>query len=393
MEAIAGVLGTILTTTPPDIDRPTAGDAWALLKTGRRYRALDRRDRYRLLRWAPMAVSDLTREWFDSDLLCAATAGPALSGAMLGPRSAGSGLVLLLQEATRTIAGGVWRPRGGPGALGRAMATSAHAAGADIRTATRVEQIIISDERAVAVIADGKRIDAAAVVSAVHPKTTYLDLIDPAELTPEVLAKIRNYRASGTLAKVNLALSALPPFGAAPEELSGRIQIGPALDYLERAFDHVKYGEMSDEPWLDITIPSILDPDLAPGGAHVMSIYVHYAPYHLRQRDWASEREALLANVLGVLDRFAPGIRSLLVAARVLTPADLESAYGFHRGHIHHGELAMDQIAMMRPVLGYARYGSPVADLYLCSGGTHPGGFMTGVSGKLAAREIIGALS
>jgi phytoene dehydrogenase-like protein len=393
MEGIAGVLGTLLTTAPPDIDRPTAGDAWALLKAGRRYRALDRRDRFRLLRWAPMAVSDLTSEWFESDLLCAATAGPALSGTSLGPRSAGSGLVLLLHEATRTMAGGVWRPRGGPGALARAMAASARAAGADIRTATRVEQIVITDERAAAVIADGERIDAAAVVSAVDPKTTFLDLIDPADLAPEFLRKIRNYRASGTLGKVNLALSALPPFGAAPDELSGRIQIGPAIDYLERAFDHVKYGEMSQDPWLDVTIPSILDADLAPAGAHVMSIYVHYAPYQLRHGDWASERETLLANALRVLERFAPGIRSMLVAAHVLTPTDLESAYGFHRGHIHHGELAMDQIATMRPLLGYARYGSPVAGLYLCSGGTHPGGFMTGVSGKLAAREIIGALS
>jgi phytoene dehydrogenase-like protein len=389
MEQIAGVAASFLQSPPPDFDGPGARVLWRVLKTGRRFRALERRSRYRLLRWGPMPVADLTREWFQSELLCAATAGPAVSGTMLGPRSAGSGLVLLLHEAARQIAGGVWRARGGPGAITHAMASAARAAGADIRTATPVEQMVITSDRVSAVIAAGQRITTDAIVSAVDPKTTFLQLMDPADLAPDFLSKIRNYRAAGTVAKINLALSGLPPFGAPPESLDGRIQIGPSLDYLERAFDHAKYGEVSEHPWLDVTIPSLLDPELTPAGAHVMSIYAHYAPYRLRGGDWIAARESLLRTVLATLERFAPGIGRLVIAAQVITPADLESEYGFHGGHIYHGELALDQIATMRPLLGYARYAGPVPGLYMCSAGTHPGGFMTGASGQLAAREIV----
>jgi phytoene dehydrogenase-like protein len=389
---VAGVVASLLKSPPPDIDRPGAHGLWNLLKTGRRFRALERKSRYRLLRWGPMPVADLTREWFTSELLCASIAGPAVSGTMTGPRSAGSGLVLLLQEATRQLAGGAWRARGGPGALTQAMASAARSAGADIRTSARVEQILVANDRVSAVIAGGQRIDAAAVVSAIDPKTTFLRLIDAADLAPDFRSKVRNYRAAGTIAKVNLALSALPAFGSSSETLAGRIHIGPHLDYLERAFDHAKYGEMSDHPWLDVTIPSVLDPGLAPSGAHVMSIYAHYAPYRLRGADWPSAKDTLLRSVLNTLEGFAPGIGGLVLAAQTVTPADLESEYGFHGGHVFHGELALDQMATMRPLLGHARYAGPVRGLYMCSAGTHPGGFMTGASGKLAAREIIRAL-
>ena len=194
-------------------------------------------------------------------------------------------------------------------------------------------------------------------------------------------------------AKINLALSALPSFGADARALSGRIQIGPALDYLERAFDHAKYGEISAEPWLEITIPSILDPALAPAGAHVASIYVHYAPYRLRGASWDTARTSLLEATLRVLERHAPDIRGRIAGAQVITPADLESEYGFAGGHIFHGELAPDQLFTMRPILGYARYDSPIQGLFLCGGGTHPGGFMTGASGALAARAVLEAVS
>lgn len=223
------------------------------------------------------------------------------------------------------------------------------------------------------------------------PKTTFLRLIDPLELTPDLTAKMRNYRASGTVAKINLALSGLPSFRGIDnrESLSGRMHIGPTLDYLERAFDHAKYGELSSEPWLDVTIPSILDPSLAPSGAHVLSLYVHYAPYALRGSDWATARDSLLANALDVLERYAPAITSQVVAAQVITPADLESQHGFAGGHVFHGELAIDQLFTMRPLLGQAKYESPIRGLYLCGAGTHPGGFMTGASGRLAARQIL----
>ena len=394
VEKLATVVATVLASPAPSIDGPDTRDLRNLFNTGRKFRALGKRDRYRLLRWMPMPVADLAREWFESDLICASIAGPAVSGTMLGPRSAGSGLVLLLQEANRLLAGRALRPRGGPGALTQAMAVAARAAGADIRTATRVERIVLEDERVSGVVANGRDIPAAAVVSATDPKTTFLGLMDPADLTPDFLRKIGNYRATGTIAKVNLALSALPSFrDADAAALSGRIHVGPSIDYLERAFDHAKYGEMSADPWLDVTIPSVLDPDLAPTGAHVMSTYVHYAPYLLRGGDWPESKQILLDRTLATLERFAPGLRALVVATEVITPQELESRYGFHGGHIFHGELALDQLASMRPLLGYSRYHGPVPGLFLCSAGTHPGGFMTGASGKLAAREIVRSMT
>ena len=389
---VASVLSGVLEAPPPDIDRPSAADLWNLLKAGRRFRSLGRRGGYRLLRWAPMPVADLVAECFDSEILRAAIAAPGLSGTMFGPRSAGSALVLLMRAAHRQLAGGRRvQVRGGPGALTRALAAAATAAGATIRTHAPVERIVITGGRAAAVVVDGETIDAARVISAVDPKTTFLRLIDPMDLMPDFASKLRNYRAAGTVAKINLALSALPAFGVDQTSLAGRIHIGPEMDYLERAFDHAKYGELSSAPWLDMTLPSILDPGLAPAGAHVGSIYVHYAPYRLRSGDWISAREPLLEMTLRVLERHAPGIRRQVVAAQVITPADLEATYGMAGGHIFHGELALDQMFTMRPLLGYARYATPVAGLFLCGAGTHPGGFLTGASGRLAARAILAA--
>jgi phytoene dehydrogenase-like protein len=389
---IASVVATTFTSPPPHIDHPTAGDLWNLLSVGRAFRALGRRDEYRMLRWLTMPVADLAQEWFETELLRAAIAAPAISGTMFGPRSAGTALVSLMREANRLLAGGSsLRVRGGPGALTRAMAAAATAAGAEIRTNHSVERILVEDERVVGVISHGNEMRATMIISAVDPKTTFLRLIDPVALTPDLTMKMCNYRASGTVAKVNLALSGLPRFVGVTDAslLSGRIHIGPDLNYLERAFDHAKYGEISEHPWLDVAIPSIIDSALAPAGAHVASLYVHYAPYKLRTGDWSAKKDQLLTRVVDVLERYAPGVRSLIVAAQVISPAELESEYGFAGGHIFHGELAIDQLFTMRPLLGHARYESPIGGLYLCGGGTHPGGFMTGASGRLAARQIV----
>jgi phytoene dehydrogenase-like protein len=390
IDRLTGVFASLVTVTPPSVDQPGARDLWNLVGTGRKFRSLGRRDGYRLLRWGPMPVADMMGEWFETELLSAALAGPGVSGTMLGPRSAGSALVLLMHETHRRLAGGPLRVRGGPGALTRAIAEAARAAGAEIRENTPVERILISDERVTGVLAGGTEIPARTVLSAVDPKTTFLHLIDPLDLSPEFVMQIRNYRACGTVGKINLALSALPAFNDAPDPqaLAGRIHVGPGLDYLERAFDHAKYGEVSADPWLDITIPSILDPALAPAGAHVMSIYAHYAPRTLRGAEWEDAADPLLQRVLGVLEQFAPGLARLVVAAQVITPAMLQRDYGFHGGHIFHGELALDQLFTMRPLLGYARYHSPVEGLYLCGAGTHPGGFLTGASGRLAATTL-----
>jgi phytoene dehydrogenase-like protein len=388
IDRVARVLGSTFEYTPPPIDRPGATDLWNLLKTFRAFRSLGKRDAHRLLRWGPMPVADLVTEWFEHDLLRAAIAAPALTGTMLAPRSAGSSLVLLLREAHRQLAGGPLRAKGGPGAASRALAAAARAAGADIRTSASVERIVVKDNAAQGVVAGGQTIGADVVVSAVDPKTTFLRLIEPSELSPDFALKVQNYRASGTLAKVNLALASLPDFGCGSESLTGRILIAPHLDYLERAFDHIKYGECSAQPWLELTIPSLLDSSLAPSGAHVASVYVHYAPRHLRSDDWAGARDALLSSVFAVLEQYAPDIRTQTVAAQVLTPFDLERDYGLAGGHIFHGELALDQLFTMRPILGHARYTTPVRGLYLCGAGTHPGGFMTGGSGRLAVKAI-----
>ena len=386
----ASVLTSMFEYAPPRIDRPDAADLWNLLKAGRAFRALGKRGGHQLLRWGPMPVADLVREWFDHDLLRATVAAPALTGTMLGPRSAGSSLVLLLRAAHRSLAAGLeLRAKGGPGAVTQALAAAARAAGAEVRTSTPVSEIVVGDGRARGVTAAGQTIDADLVLSSADPKTTFLNLIEPSALSPDFAGKIQNYRSAGTVAKVNLALSSLPSFGCPPESLTGRILIAHHLDYLERAFDHAKYGEFSEKPWLEVTIPSLLDDSLAPAGAHVASVYVHYAPYALRA-GWTTEtREALLAAVLNVLDECAPGLKAAVVQAQVITPLDLERDYRLTGGHIFHGELALDQLFTMRPLLGHARYGSPIRGLYLCGAGTHPGGFMSGGSGRLAARAAL----
>ena len=390
MTRISSVVASVFASTPPSIDKPTMSELWTLLGTGRQFRALGKKDGYRLLRWGPMPVADLMHEWFETELLAAALAGAGVSGTMLGPWSAGSALVLLLREAHRRVAVGA-QVKGGPGALTQAMAAAAQAAGAEIRTGATVARIVVTGDRVMGVaLSTGEEIPARAVISAADPKTTLLHLVDPVDLAPDVLTKIRNYRSHGTLAKMNFALSGLPAFAGSPgpEALSGRIHIGPEIDYLERAFDHAKYGEFSEEPWLDVSIPSILDAQLAPAGSHVMSVYVHVAPHTLRSGTWDGAQDRLRQAVVRTLDRFAPGVERLIVAEQLITPDTLEREYGFFGGHIFHGELSLDQLFTMRPVLGQAQYRTAVNGLYLCGGGTHPGGFLSGGSGRNAAREV-----
>jgi phytoene dehydrogenase-like protein len=271
------------------------------------------------------------------------------------------------------------------------MEGAAREAGTEIQTGVEVEKILVADERVTGVLAKGQEIRCATVLSGLDPRSTFLSLLDPAALPPEFSTRIRNYRASGTVAKINLALASLPAFRGVsdPKALAGRIHIGPALDDLERAFDCVKYGEVSTVPWLDITIPSIVDHDLAPKGAHVASIYTHYAPFAPRNASQEMAKDMLLNNTLGTLETYAPGIRSRVVAAEVLTPAELQAQLGLSGGHMFHGELALDQLFTMRPLLGHAGYASPIRGLHLCGAGTHPGGFMTGTSGRLAARAVM----
>jgi phytoene dehydrogenase-like protein len=390
--ALGRVIGTLFRATPAPIDDPAGRDLWALLKTARAFRALDKADAYRLLRWGPMAVADLVGETFEHERLRAALAADGIFGTRFGPWSAGSGLALLLAAANESLAPAkTMVPKGGPAAIVRALERAIQQAGGECRTGAGVTRVIVSDERAIGVVlADGVEIRARAVVSAIEPKRTLLDLCDPIDLPPEFLWRMRNYRTEGTLAKVNLALSGLPSFtGVDAESLAGRVRICPDVDYLERAFDHSKYGRYSPEPYIELTVPTVRDASLAPPGAHVLSAYVQFAPYRLRDSDWDHERDGLARTALDTIERHSPGLTRLIVAQQVITPLDLERTYGFTGGHIFHGELALDQMLTMRPLLGWGQYRTPLGGLYLCSSGTHPGTGMTGGSGANAAREIV----
>ncbi len=396
---ISKVIGEALALTPPNIDSPSSGDLWGMLKTGRSIRNLGKKDMYRVLRWGPMAVADLVAESFDTEPLRATIAGRGIFGTFLGPWSAGSALVLLLRAAADpSPAGSVQFPVGGAGAITAAMAAAAKQAGAEIRTGALVAEIRVKDGVATGVVlTSGEEIAAKAVVSNADPKRTLMQLVDPTHLPPDFVQKIKNYRATGTVAKINLALSALPEFTALKSKgngnlLRGRLQISPEIDYLERAFDESKYGNFSRAPYLEITFPSLSDPSLAPAGQHVMSTYMQYAPYKLKNSDWETQRTALGEAVIGTISQYAPSLPRTILHHQIITPRDLEQTYGLTGGHIFHGELALDQFFTMRPLLDWARYQTPIERLFLCGNGTHPGTGLTGGSGANAAREIVKAL-
>ena len=391
LDRIRSFISDVMSSTPPAIEQPSISDLWSMLMTGRRFRALGKTDAYRLLRWAPMSAADFVSEWFESEPLRAAIGAGGIFGTALGPRSAGSAAVLLMR-----MGAGDGRPRlvrGGLGSLTAALASAARAAGADIRTNAVVHRIQVKDGRVAGVsLTSGEDLQARAVVSNVDPRRTLLGLVDPVELEPGFLARVRNYRAAGTVAKINLALSELPVFTARPNDvaaLQGLIHIGPELNYLERAFDASKYGAWSPRPYLQVTIPSVTDPTLAPAGAHVMSVTAQYAPYRLRFADWNEASARFADAVVDVLAEYAPNLKASILHRQVITPADLESEYGLTGGHIFHGELALDQLFAMRPLLGWAQYRTPIHGLFLCGAGTHPGYGVSGLSGLNAAREIL----
>jgi phytoene dehydrogenase-like protein len=397
LEETAGFFARLSSITPPAIDHPTPEDLWNLLKTGRSVRSLGKTGIFDLLRWGPMAVADFVAEFFETELLRAVIAARGIFGTALGPWSAGSTAVLLLRAAADAHpVGSAAFPRGGLGSFTRALAESAKLAGAEIRTDAEVQHIRIKDGAVTGIVlASGEEIAAEAVASGVDPKRTFFHLVDPSQLDPTFANRMKNFRANGTVAKVNLALGGLPVFSALdPAEsslksLSGRIHIGPEIDYLERAFDASKYSEFSKLPYLDVTIPTILDPSLAPDGKHVISAYVQFAPFKLKQGNWDASRKDLGDTAIKTLATYAPNLPGLVEGIQVITPKDLETSYGFTGGHIFHGELALDQLFTMRPVLDWARYKTPIRGLFLCGSGTHPGNGLTGASGANAAREII----
>ena len=391
LQRLGALIGSLFINTPPSVDAPSARDIFSLMHTLGDFRSMPKDDQWRLLRWGPMAVADLVAESIDTEQLRATVAADGIFGAMLGPWSAGSGLQLLLASANRALEWPAGRLiRGGPIALARALEASAIRFGVEIRTGCQVSRIDVADDRAAGVTLDGgERIASKSVISAVDPKRTFLTLCDADHLPPEFLWRMKHYRSRGTLAKVNLALSALPNFsGATREMLAGRVRLAPDIDYLERAFDHAKYGRFSPDPWIEFTIPSLSDPTLAPPGAHVLSAYAQFAPYSLREGGWDASRDALGDAVVKKLSEYASGLSQLVVNGQVLTPLDLERQWGLTGGHIFHGELSLDQFFTMRPLLGFGQYQTPIKGLFMCGSGSHPGTGLTGGSGMNAAREI-----
>jgi phytoene dehydrogenase-like protein len=284
--------------------------------------------------------------------------------------------------------------KGGMGALTEALAAAARGFGAEIRTDAAVEKAIVTKGQVAGVkLATGEEIAAAVVVSNADPRTTFRQLLDPTTLDASFMRHVRNIKYRGSGARLHLALSELPQFSALAAgdvaALCGPIQIAPSLDYVQRAFDCTKYGRTSEHPYLDMLIPTLSDPGLAPEGKHILSITARYAPYRLREGSWDSHAESFADVVIDTLAEYAPGIRDAIVHRHMIGPVDLERRFGLPEGNPNHGEMTLDQFFHMRPIPGYARYRTPVAGMYLCGAGTHPGGGVTGIPGHNAAREIL----
>jgi phytoene dehydrogenase-like protein len=394
-QRLAAIVAGLQRQAPPSIEGSPMRALWPLAGVGWRVRGLSARDLALLARWTTMSVADVVSEWFESDLLKAAIAARAIGGNFVGPRSAGTGWMLLQRLAEDPIAvGSGVTVRGGPGALTRGIADLARAAGVEVRVGVGVSRIIVSGRAAAGVeLADGERIHARAVVAAIDPTRAFLELVDAGEVPPTYLERLRNVRARGVLAKVNLALSGLPSVAgleADPAPMHGRLLVARDVDHLERAFDAVKYGALSSEPWLEVSVPTVSDVSLAPAGQHVMSIYVHCVPRHLRGISADEAREALWRSVMRTIEPHLPGLSTLVLHRELLLPEDLEQRWGFRGGHIFHGEPTLDQSWVARPQLGWSRYQTPVDGLFLASAGTHPGGGLTGMSGLLAAKRVAG---
>ena len=351
-----------------------------LLQAGR----LGKRHMVELLRVLPLPARDLLDDWFRSDALKGMLASSALPGASHGPSAMG-GAFRMLYHAAGTDPHGFRSSafaKGGIGALSEALAGAAQTHGAEVRTGAEVERILVEDGAATGVLlADGEEIAARCVVSGADPRRTFFELVGAPRLGPEFNRKVSNIRLRGTTAVLHLLVDALPPIPDASHRLAGHTLVAPTLDYLERASDDAKYGRCSARPHLDIVIPTLHDPTLAPNGHHLASIQIRYAA--------GNTRDTVLSNVLATLDDYLPGLRDRILDHRLLTPLDLETELGLTGGDEYHGQMGLDQLLFMRPIAGWARYRTPVDRLFLCGSGTHPGGGVTGAPGLLAAREIL----
>lgn len=392
IEHLLTFLRPLLSASLPDPATVGAGDTMELLSLAWKLHKIREKDILALSRILPMAIYDLLDEYFEDPHLKGVIASEGILGNFYGPRSAGSVHLMMCLHMGRGD-GGVhpWPlAKSGMGTLTDAIAQSARASGAEIRTSAEVAKIVVKNGKTEGVLlAGGEEILAKIVISNADAKRTFLKLVDPTNLEPQFVMKVRNIRSRGVSAKVNLALDRYPKWTGLTDETPAAVCIAPDMDYLERAFDDAKYGRYSKAPFMDVSIPSVVDPTVAPSGKHVMSIFVQYAPYHLQTGDWNGMRDEFGDVVIKALEEYAPGISSSILHRQVISPLDLETEYALTEGNIHQGEIALDQILFMRPVSGYSRYRTPIGGLYLCGAAAHPGGGVTGLPGSLAAVEIL----
>jgi phytoene dehydrogenase-like protein len=397
MRRFAAVLGRQHGRTPPRLAWSRWREALPAALFGLDIRRLGRDDMREFLRVVTMAMHDLLEEDFELPLLKGALALDAVLGTKLGSRSGNTVFSYLHRHsgAAWGLAAGPSLPRGGVGAVTDALAAAARLAGATLKLSSPVDAIEVAGGRVTGVrLASGERIAADEVVSSADPKTTLLKLLGARHLEAEFADRIHHLRATGTAAKLHLALSGAPAFRGVPaEHLGERLVIAPSSLWVDEAFNPAKYREVSDRPVLEISVPTIHDATLAPAGQHVLSAIVQYAPCDLEGGWTEAARSRYTAILMGLLESYAPGIASQVIASELLTPADLERDYRIHGGHWHHGELSIDQALMLRPVPGAAQYAMPVQGLFLCGAGCHPGGGVMGTAGRNAARVVTGGAS
>lgn len=391
MLRIARILDPILLRIPLSLESPSLGDELFLFRRAIGLRRLGKEDMLQALRLPFMSVRDVLGEWFETELLKSSLALDALFGIFRGPWSPYTAYGLI-HRFLPEVNGGSWSfIRGGGSGLSNALAAAAQQAGVTIRTGAEVTRIESPDGRVTGVkLSTGETIPAPIVLSNLDPKRTFLNLVDPVDLGADFLNRIRNYASDGCVSKVHIALDAAPQFPALGDlGVPPHFQIAPSLEYIERAYDDAKNGSASWSPTLDVFIPSAVDTSLAPPGKHVMSVIMQYTPYRLKKGTWEERREGLGEQVLETLEPHIPNLRSAAVGVEVLTPADLESRYGLTGGHIHHGEMTLNQQYVLRPAPGWGRYRTPIEGLYLCGSGAHPGGGITGAPGYNGARAVL----
>jgi phytoene dehydrogenase-like protein len=396
MQAMCRFVKPILSMVPPDPATLNPKELMKLLFIGRRFQGMTSEDKYNQVQLMTMSAIDFLDQWFETDVLKATMSASGIIGTFLGVRSPGTAYVLLHHYMGEID--GAFRSwgfaRGGTGAISNAIADAAREHGAEIRTEAAIAQIIVKNGKATGVaLANGDEIYADIISSSVDPRLTFTKFLEPSALPADFLEDVNRYKYRGSSGKVNLALDALPDFKAIPgvgAHLRGAISISPSVEYMERAYDDAKYGNFSRKPYIDMVIPTLTDPSIAPPGKHIMSCFVQYAPYKLRPGlNWDDQKEAFGDNVINTIAEYAPNIKDIILHRQVVTPLDLEREFGLSEGNIFQGELSLEQLFFLRPVPGWARFRTPIKNLYMCGSATHPGGGIMGGPGRLAALEIL----